>query len=279
MKITPFESRFASTPFIEKDRARWTLNSTKAVGRSSKPGYVEVAIGTGAFGRGSRGGHHIDCFVLPLTDQQMRRFAAAEARATRLPDLADVMAELVELGVPSSEASRVLGLSPADGSRLRAISGLEPKVKAALREPGRTLNHARWILGLREEDALKGLKARFEGKPLSVARLRSWRTGLGKQAGQQGHGETSGKSADALRAEKSLGERLGTRLEIAEGADGRSDISIGYWSIETLQGVLVKLLESRGDAPPYPAGAPGRWLTLTGLSNDEQAFLLGSVDD
>jgi hypothetical protein len=208
----------------------------------------------------------------------MRRLAAAEARATRLPELADVMAELVELGVPSAEASKVLGLSPADGSRLRAISALPSKVKAALREPGRTLNHARWILGLREEEALKGLKERFEGKPLSVARLRRWREEL-KNNGQPVLEEARGKSADALRAEEVLGRRLCTTLEITEGEDGRSDIRIGYWSIETLQGVLGKLLESQGDAPPYPAGAPTRWLTLSGLSNDEQAYLLGSVDD
>jgi hypothetical protein len=269
-------------PFLAADRAAWTTRSTEAAGRTAGP-VVEVAIGSGAVGRRRSQGHHLDCFTMALSDADMAILARAESRRSPLPDLAAAMATLREHGVPLRRASRILGLSSADGSRLHHISALPRAVLDLLRQtdadgtPRFTLNHARWILGVAPALAIRALASHR-----TVRALRAWRRAQGAgTAGPSARPEPApaGLAAALLSEGEALSAVLGAKVRLGVGEGNQRTVRVEYGSVETLQGVLEKMLVGHGEAPPYPNGAPMRTLQLSGVTDAELAFLLGSSSD
>jgi hypothetical protein len=273
-------------PFAVADRAAWTTRSTEAVGRQ-EGGVVQVAIGSGAIGRRSSEGKHVNCILLPLEDAQMAELAQAEGRMTALPDLAAAMATLRGYGVGVTQASRVMGLSPGDGCRLYQISALPDRVKEQLRlkdERGRpryTLNHARWVLGVPEAEALEALRSHTK-----VAELKAWRSGLGKVRPTNPKAGKANEAPDPMVVEALETERryiaedvLQAPVTLKAGTEGKRIMTVEFGSVEEIQGVWRKMVEGRGEAPRHKKGDPMRSMTLAGLSDAEIAYLVGTSGD
>lgn len=275
-------------PCLAPDRAAWTVRSRAAVGRrTSSRGRVEVALGSGAVELGSRRGTTVDCYLADLSDEKMAELAAIERSGTPLPDLAKGMEWLAKAGLSMHQAAQVLGLpGRAEASRLNAIASMGDDVLVAMAKLGLTRNHARWLLGLSDSEALSALadltKHRAEDDSrnlrstcsLSVADIRNWR-----QRRATGPSHPPALLAACVSESARLSDVLATRVVIAPGDEaGHRTMRLAFGSVDALAGVFEKLGVGHGDAPPPLPGHLMRWAVIEPINDAELAYLAGTAD-
>jgi ParB family transcriptional regulator, chromosome partitioning protein len=185
--------------------------------------------------------------VREVGDAVARRWVEVDARATDRDPLAEAraLAERVAQGLSVAAAGREFGLSRTDASHRLRLLRLAPDVRAMIAAGALAPGLARALVGL-EEAAQRALAGRIRRERLTARQVeqlaRAHKTGPGPGASSAVHpARSAAPDPDQLRLEHALAERMGTPVAIRYDPSGRGELTIGFDSLEILDGVLEKL--------------------------------------
>ncbi|WP_198651444.1 ParB/RepB/Spo0J family partition protein [Dyella sp. C11] len=153
---------------------------------------------------------------------------------------ADALKRLIDdFSLTHQQAADAVGRSRASVSNLLRLTELPVSIKRLLDEGKLEMGHARCLITLPESMA--------EGLALEASR-NGWSVRELEEAARRAQTEPKGKAkstpsrdpnVDAL--ERELGERLATRVEVAQGRGGKGKLVIHYHSNDELDGILGKI--------------------------------------
>jgi len=146
-----------------------------------------------------------------------------------------------EFKLTHDEAASAVGRSRAAVSNLIRLRDLAPEVKKLVEGGKLEMGHARALLSLTalnqgqiaHQVVAKGLSVRE-----TEALVKKTLTEGGKPTGRKG---APAKDANVRNLEQELSEHLGAPVTIAHGKAGKGHLTIGYASLDVLDGVLEKL--------------------------------------
>ncbi len=152
-----------------------------------------------------------------------------------------------EFRLTHQHAAEAVGRSRAAVTNLLRLLDLPPEIKQLLEERQLEMGHARALLTLPAAQALKLARAAVVGgwsvrgleeraraareTPAAAGGGRRPRRGAGN-----GHGDPN-----VAQLEQQLAEKLGARVRIESGKDGRGKLVIEYFSLEELDGILERI--------------------------------------
>lgn len=180
-----------------------------------------------------------------LSDADARRLVALDAGQAPFDPIAEAEAIRAEVDRGRSVAAvgRERGLSRTEASHRLRLLRLAPSVRrqvaAGALEPGK----ARALVGLPERDQIE-LAQRIAREGLTTRRVEAL-----ARARKRGQAEAGGapvpppavQDPDLARLETELAERLGSRVTIGYGADGRGQLVVDFDDLEILDGVLERM--------------------------------------
>ena len=183
----------------------------------------------------------------PVSDEDARRLVEQDA-GSALPDpLAEARAiqAAVARGRSIAAAGRDWGLSRTEASHRLRLLRLAPSVQARVASGALDLGKARALVGLPESVQLD-LAQRIAREGLTTRQVealaKAYKPGNGPSRTDATTRSTlSAPDPDRVRLETDLAERLGTRVIIDCGADGRGRLIVEFADLEILQGVLERL--------------------------------------
>ena len=154
---------------------------------------------------------------------------------------ADALKRLIDdFDLTHQQAADAVGRSRASVSNLLRLTELPASIKKLLDEGKLEMGHARCLLTLPARDAealaLEASRNHWSVRELEDAARRA-------QASPKVAPKASSPNRDANIAdlERQLGERLATRVELAQGRGGRGKLVIHYHSNDELEGILGKI--------------------------------------
>jgi ParB family chromosome partitioning protein len=147
-----------------------------------------------------------------------------------------------EFDLTHDEAASAVGRSRAAVSNLIRLRDLGPEVKKLVEGGKLEMGHARALLSL---TALNQAQVAHQvvAKGLSVRETEALVKRTLAEGGKGGSGKKGPppKDANIRNLEQELSEHLGAPVTIAHAKSGRGHLTIGYASLEVLDGVLEKL--------------------------------------
>ena len=191
---------------------------------------------------GLAGLRSVPALIKEVTDQQASVMALIEniQREDLKPlDEAGALQRLHdEFGLTHQEVADAVGKSRAAVSNALRLLSLEPAVRNLLNDGALEMGHARALVPLpagtqaaaARTIVAKGLNAR-QAEALARRLLR----------GEGGSKPTPARNADTLALERTLTERIGAPVSISHNARGKGKITIGYTSLDELDGILSRL--------------------------------------
>ena len=191
---------------------------------------------------GLAGLHEVPAVIREVTDQQASVMALIEniQREDLKPlDEAGALRRLHdEFGLTHQEVAEAVGKSRAAVSNALRLLNLEPAVRDLLDEGALEPGHARALVPLpagSQAAAARTIVARGLNARQAEALARRLLQGDG------GGKPSRAKDADTLSLERSLTDRIGAPVSISHNARGRGRITIGYASLDELDGILSRL--------------------------------------
>ena len=151
---------------------------------------------------------------------------------------------ITEFGLTHQQAAEAVGRSRAAVSNLLRLLELAPEVCELLEKRALEMGHARSLLALGQRRqqtevallvAKKGLSVR-ETEAL-VRRLQGPR--VGGAAGSDG--AAASRDPNVERLEQELAEKLGARVAIQHGSQGKGKLVVSYNSLDELDGILAHI--------------------------------------
>jgi len=112
-------------------------------------------------------------------------------------------------------------------------------VREAVRDGRLEMGHARALLGLERDDAIRRAAQRVLQEGLSVRATEALVRGL--SAGPRPTGKAPGDSASVRALAQRLQRRLGCRCRVSPRTASAGRIEIEYTSLEELDGILGKM--------------------------------------
>lgn len=285
MPLQTRPSRLTASPYRPDRLARWCAKATVAVGRESRTGWIEIALGSRVVDSAKIDDGHFRCWVLEdASDALVARLAELERAGVgdRLDRRVEALDLLVKNGLPLRTAGQALGLANRyDACRLHSMQRLDSAVLRALSDGGKSENHGRWLLGLQRKEAIELLATDpsvGELKKAAAARAAAAFLGEASEPASVASPLPS-PVVDVATANETvrIGEWLGTPVRL-EWQDGRGCLSVGFTDAGSLAGVLEKLGRGHGEYPAPPQKAQVRWAVFPLESLDELAYLTGQAD-
>ncbi|HUH32204.1 MAG TPA: ParB/RepB/Spo0J family partition protein [Rhodanobacter sp.] len=153
---------------------------------------------------------------------------------------ADALQRLIDdFDLTHQQAADAVGRSRAAVSNLLRLTELPAAIKKLLDTGKLEMGHARCLLTLPEATAealaLEAARNGWSVRELEEAARRAQAAPRGKAR----HANTRDPNITTL--ERELGERLATRVELAQGRGGRGKLVIHYHSNDELEGILDKI--------------------------------------
>jgi ParB family chromosome partitioning protein len=153
---------------------------------------------------------------------------------------ADALKRLIDdFDLTHQQAADAVGRSRAAVSNLLRLTELPASIKQLLDEGKLEMGHARCLLTLPEHVAealaLEAARHGWTVRELEEAARHAQTAPRGKAR------STSPRDPNIVDLERQLGERLATRVELAQGRDGRGKLVIHYHSNDELDGILRKI--------------------------------------
>ena len=191
---------------------------------------------------GLAGLQSVPASIKEVTDQQASVMALIEniQREDLKPlDEAGALQRLHdEFGLTHQEVADAVGKSRAAVTNALRLLSLEPAVRNLLNDGALEMGHARALVPLSAGTqaaaartiVAKGLNAR-QAEALARRLLR----------GEGGSKPTPARDADTVALERTLTERIGAPVSISHNAGGKGKITIGYASLDELDGILSRL--------------------------------------
>ncbi|SDL53096.1 chromosome segregation DNA-binding protein [Modicisalibacter muralis] len=145
---------------------------------------------------------------------------------------------LDEFELTQQQVADAVGKSRAQVANLLRLLSLDPEVQTLLERGDLDMGHARALL------ALSGARQRqaaheVVNKDLTVRQTEALVKQL--QAGKPADKTPAKPSADVARLESQLGELLGAPVRIVHGRSGKGRVTIGYSSLDELDGILTHI--------------------------------------
>ncbi len=207
----------------------------------TEPGRYEIIAGERRWRAAQLAGlHEIPAMIRDVSDQDAMAMALIEniQREQLNPmEEANALQRLIdEFGMTHQLAGDAVGRSRTAVSNLIRLLLLNVDVQRMVENGDMEMGHARALLAL--EGELQSATARtVSGKGLTVRETeRLVKKRLGKIAGEprkQPHTDP-----DLNKLEQHLGERLGARVSIHQGASGKGKMVIQYNSLDELDGII-----------------------------------------
>ena len=191
---------------------------------------------------GLAGLQSVPASIKEVTDQQASVMALIEniqREDLRPLDEAGALQRLHdEYGLTHQEVADAVGKSRAAVTNALRLLSLEPAVRNLLNDGALEMGHARALVPLPAGSqaaaartiVAKGLNAR-QAEALARRLLR----------GEGGSKPTPARDADTVALERTLTERIGAPVSISHNAGGKGKITIGYASLDELDGILSRL--------------------------------------
>ena len=191
---------------------------------------------------GLAGLQSVPALIKEVTDQQASVMALIEniqREDLRPLDEAGALQRLHdEYGLTHQEVADAVGKSRAAVTNALRLLSLEPAVRNLLNDGALEMGHARALVPLpagtqaaaARTIVAKGLNAR-QAEALARRLLR----------GEGGSKPTPARDADTVALERTLTERIGAPVSISHNAGGKGKITIGYASLDELDGILSRL--------------------------------------
>ena len=191
---------------------------------------------------GLAGLRSVPALIKEVTDQQASVMALIEniQREDLKPlDEAGALQRLHdEFGLTHQEVADAVGKSRAAVTNALRLLSLEPAVRNLLNDGALEMGHARALVPLpagtqaaaARTIVAKGLNAR-QAEALARRLLR----------GDGASTPPPARDADTLALERTLTERIGAPVSIRHNAGGKGKITIGYTSLDELDGILSRL--------------------------------------
>ncbi len=153
---------------------------------------------------------------------------------------ADALKRLIDdFALTHQQAADAVGRSRASVSNLLRLTELPESIKQLLDQGKLEMGHARCLLTLAQSDAealaLQAARSGWSVRELEQAARRAQAANAGKTH------KSSARDANVVDLERQLGERLATRVELAQGRGGRGKLVIHYHSNDELEGILGRI--------------------------------------
>ncbi len=142
-----------------------------------------------------------------------------------------------EFKLTHQQVAEAVGRSRAAVTNLLRLLELAPEVAAMVEKRELDMGHARALLGLENRRKQVELAALIVKKSLSVRETEALVRRMAAPAGSPAHASTS-RDPNVARLETELAEKLGAKVQIQHGANGRGKLVVGYGSLEELDGIL-----------------------------------------
>ena len=145
-----------------------------------------------------------------------------------------------EFKLTHQQVAEAVGRSRAAVTNLLRLLELAPEVAVLVEGRELDMGHARALLGLENRRKQVELASLIVKKSLSVreteALVRRMSAPKGTSAPPAG-----GRDPNVERLESDLAEKLGAKVQIQHGANGRGKLVVGYGSLDELDGILAHI--------------------------------------
>lgn len=143
-----------------------------------------------------------------------------------------------DFGMTHQEVADAVGRSRASVSNLLRLRELPDDVKRLLEQGDIDMGHARALLAL-DKPQQSALAAKVVKKALSVRETEAQVRRL--QKSEQQNAKQARRDPDVLKLEQELADRLGAKIEIQHGMQGKGKLIVHYKSSDELDGILSKI--------------------------------------
>jgi ParB family chromosome partitioning protein len=195
----------------------------------------------------------VPCVVREVPDQATVAMALIEniQREDLNPlEEASALERLIdEFHLTHQQAAEAVGRSRAAVSNLLRLLDLPPDIKSLLEQRRLEMGHARALLTLPAVEARKlaqnAAEAGWSVRELEErARIAHGNgNGASRKGGGKGKGRRNEGGADpnVARLEQELTEKLGARVSIQQARGGRGRLTIEYFSLDELEGIIERI--------------------------------------
>jgi ParB family chromosome partitioning protein len=150
-----------------------------------------------------------------------------------------------EFHLTHQQAADAVGRSRAAVTNLLRLLELPRDIKELLENRQLEMGHARALLTLPSAQALKLARQAAEGGwSVRELELRARNAHDGPGNGARGRSRRAGHATpdpNVARLEQELSEKLGARVSVVQGRDGRGKLMIEYFSLDELEGILERI--------------------------------------
>jgi ParB family chromosome partitioning protein len=175
----------------------------------------------------------IEAFELALVENLQR----ADLNAIEEAEAYEVLVK--EHGLTQEQVAEKVGKDRSSIANALRLLRLPDDVREAVRDGRLEMGHARALLGLERDDAIRRAAQRVLQEGLSVRATEALVRGL--SAGPRPTGKAPGDSASVRALAQRLQRRLGCRCRVSPRTASAGRIEIEYTSLEELDGILGKM--------------------------------------
>ncbi|MFO7155024.1 MAG: ParB/RepB/Spo0J family partition protein [Pseudomonadota bacterium] len=190
----------------------------------------------------------LPALVKEVTERQAFELALIEniQRADLNPiEEAEAYRRLIEeFGLTQEGCAERVGKERSSIANSLRLLRLPEEVKERLIDGSLNMGHARALLGLGEDEAIKRAAAEVIARRLSVRQTESLVRRLKAGETVPPREEESGSRAEVRAIEERLQRALGTRVRLVDRGKGRGKIEIEYFSYEELDRLLEAMTQS-----------------------------------
>ena len=147
-----------------------------------------------------------------------------------------------EFGLTHQQAADAVGRSRAGVSNLLRLLELAPEVCELLEQRQLEMGHARALLALEQRRRQAEVAALVAKKGLSVRETEALVRRLQAPAsGSAAAADLPARDPNVKRLEDDLAEKLGARVAIQQGSQGKGKLVVSYNSLDELDGILAHI--------------------------------------
>jgi ParB family chromosome partitioning protein len=146
-----------------------------------------------------------------------------------------------EFDMTHQTAADAVGRSRAAVSNLLRLLELTDDVKSLVESRQLEMGHARALLGLSNARQQSEVAALVAKKGLSVRETEALVRRLSAPRSEESNRESPRPDPDVVRLERTLGEKLGAKVQLQQNAKGRGRLVIAYNSLDELDGILAHI--------------------------------------
>ena len=210
--------------------------------RSMGGGQYQLISGERRFQASKMAGlEKVPAYVRTANDEQMLEMALIEniQRQDLNPiEIAMGYQRLIEeLNLKLEALGKKVGKKRATVNNYLRLLKLPPEIQIGLRDQKISMGHARALIGVEDREQQILLYRRVLEEELSVRKVEELVRGLSDKK-PKGDKKKAEKNIHLVRLERNLGEKLGSKVVIQQGKEGKGELRLHFDSTEDLNRIL-----------------------------------------